>query len=642
MRLLRLSIFTRVIRLICLIALFIPWLAGQEREADIVLHNGKILTVDSSFSTAEAVAIGGQQFIAVGQNQDVLKLAGPDTLVVDLKGKTVIPGLIDTHQHIHNYSEGAYGEELRPETLRRYPVDWRGVRSKEDVLNQIRGLMDKYQFRPGQWIYFQNQLQFINVVDSDATVTQVSILYNELNRWELDKVTPNNPVALSLGIPDFNGFLVNSKAMDILWEKYGDFIKEYGRYWVDDSGRPDGHLEPPANRLLLQYLPDPAPEDVAPIYKKYLEELAATGVTTVSTRLPRYSKGAYTLLDLRGELTLRIGGGMQDYFGAVTDLANGLKPFADEMGSGGDKLWVTSLAPTAVDGASTRACTDQRRLTAFGVIDRWWPLGQCHTDNEFRGASGRAAPIQGNYFRDWVFASARDGVRFANTHVAGDRSVGNLLSMIEQIQQQMGPAATKGWAFDHCVLVNPADFQRAARLGVTFSCAPKYIEDVAPAAAESYGEEVVNTFLVPVKSMLDAGIKVVYEADRDVYEWHDLELLLTRKDRNGKVWGPQERVDKTTVLKMVTRWAAEYVLKPEKLGSIEPGKLADLVVLDRDYMTIPAEEVSAIRPQMTVFDGEIIYIHPKFSQEYNLRPRGALIATYEDLIARRTSRRPVF
>ena len=147
-----------------------------------------------------------------------------------------------------------------------------------------------------------NQLQFRR----GGSVEQVKILYDELNRWELDKVTPDNPVALSLGIPNFNGFLLNGKAMDIVMGKYGDFIQRYGRFWIDDAGRPDGHLEPPASRLLFQYLPDPSPEDVAPVYKKYLEELAATGITTVSTRLPRYSSEAYKLLELRGELTLRM------------------------------------------------------------------------------------------------------------------------------------------------------------------------------------------------------------------------------------------------------------------------------------------------------------------------------------------------
>ncbi len=148
---------------------------------------------------------------------------------------------------------------------------------------------------------------------------------------------------------------------------------------------------------------------------------------------------------------------------------------------------------------------------------------------------------------------------------------------------------------------------------------------------------MAHTFMSPVKSLLAAGAKVVFESDRNVYDWEDLELFMTRVDRQGKVWGPQERVDRITALKMITRWAAEYVLKEDKLGSIEPGKLADMVVLDRDYMTIPTEEVSEIQPQITVLDGKIIYVHPQFAEEYDFRPSDALVVTYEELQTRRTS-----
>jgi hypothetical protein len=273
-------------------------------------------------------------------------------------------------------------------------------------------------------------------------------------------------------------------------------------------------------------------------------------------------------------------------------------------------------------------------LNPFGIIDSWWPVGQCHTDSEFKGAAGKAAPISASYFQDWLLTSGQYGVRLANTHVAGDRSVANILGIMEQVQKKYG-SEVKSWAMDHCTLINPVDFPRAARLGVTFSCGPKYIVDVAPEAAKSYGDKVANTFVVPIQSMLDAGVKVVYESDRDSYSWEDIELLMTRKDKSGKVWGPQDRVDRATALKMATRWAAEYVLKPDKLGSIEPGKLADLVVLDRDYMAIPVEEVSEIKPQITIFDGKIIYVHQRFADEYNLRPSGAVVSTHEDLLKRR-------
>jgi len=608
--------------------LIAPGMHAQQ-TANIILHNGKVLTVDGNFTIAQAVAIRGNRIAAVGANAAVLGLAGPGATVIDLKGRTVIPGLIDTHQHIHNYAEGSYGATLTPEQLGVYPLDWRGVRTMQDVLNQVRGVMAKYQFRPGEWVYLNN-------VGAAESGELIKILYDELDRWNLATVTPNNPVALDLTIPDFNGYLVNDTGMSILLDRHGDFLRKYGRFWIDDAGRPDGHLEPPAARLLLQYLATPSPAVVAPIYKKYLEELAATGLTTVSTRLPAYSKESFALLRSQGQLTARIGGGIQDVFGNLpeADIDAGLRKYANIAGQGDDMMWVTSVAPTAIDGGGTRACTNEKRAGQLEVIDGWWPMGQCHTDQEFRGAAGRAGTIQANYFRDWVYASGRNNVRFANTHTAGDRSVKNMLDMIEQIQKEHGADATKNWALDHCRYVNPADLPQAARLGVFFSCAPKYIQRGA-SVAKGFNERMANTMIVPVGAMVKAGVKVAYEADRDNYTWDDLEILLTRKDEQGKVWGEQDKVDKATALRMITRWAAEYVLKGDKLGSLEAGKLADVVILDRDYMTIPDDDVSELRPQMTILDGKMIFLTPSFSAEQNLKPAGALISTYDELFARR-------
>ena len=94
-------------------------------------------------------------------------------------------------------------------------------------------------------------------------------------------------------------------------------------------------------------------------------------------------------------------------------------------------------------------------------------------------------------------------------------------------------------------------------------------------------------------------------------------------------------MDRPTALKMYTRWAADYALKGDQLGSTEPGKLAGLVVLDQDYLTVPGDDIGKLQPQLTLFDGRIVYVHPQFAQEYNLKPSGATIATYKDLIARR-------
>ena len=106
--------------------------------------------MDSNISTQEAVAVRGNHIAAVGRNQDVLSLAGPNTLVIDLKGRTIVPGLIDTHTHVHSYAERAYGGLLEKAQHANYRIDWRGVRNKDDVLNQIKTIMDRCQFAPGE------------------------------------------------------------------------------------------------------------------------------------------------------------------------------------------------------------------------------------------------------------------------------------------------------------------------------------------------------------------------------------------------------------------------------------------------------------------------------------------------------------
>ncbi len=480
--------------------------AAQEQKADIILHNGKIVTVDNNFSIAEAVATAGNKILAVGKNGDVLKLAGPNTQMIDLKGRTVTPGLIDSHRHMYSAAEQTYGGLWGPEDLHRYIVDWKGVSSKGDVLNEVKAIMAKYKFKPGQWIYFANALPFMGDIDTQGTIEQARILYDELNQWELDKVTPDNPAMMSLGIPDFNGLLLNKKAMDIIWPKYGDFIKKNGRFWIDSAGRPDGHMEPPANRIALAYSYDRAPEVLAAMYKKNMDENTSMGLTMIDSRMPKDSIAAYKLLQSKGELTFRVGVGEIEPFGNVTDLKN-MKQYAKEVGSGDDMIWITGVGPTAVDGVTSRACTDQKRTGTYTVIDSWFPMGQCHVDSEYRGSPKRSAAPSDNYFRNWVVASARDGVRFANVHVAGDRATGTLLNVVEQVQKQYGKDATKNWAFDHCDMVNPSDFKRLAATGITVSCYVMHSVNGSALIAQAYGEKVANTFPSPLKSLVDAGVK---------------------------------------------------------------------------------------------------------------------------------------
>jgi hypothetical protein len=367
------------------------------------------------------------------------------------------------------------------------------------------------------------------------------------------------------------------------------------------------------------------------------------GLTTLSAQMEDGYLKTYQWLDSQGQMTIRLAYGKATDFGTVGEgeMRARLQSLAKQMMTGTDKVWMISAAPSNVDGAGSRVCMSLPRQDTFGAIDGYYPMGQCNMDGEFSGAQGKTPRLGGNYYADWVLEMGRNGVGFANTHIAGDRSHTLLLNLVEQIQKEQGPAATRGWSFDHCIAINPEDFRRIAQLGIMMSCEAQFIDRYSPTAARSYGDEVANSWVVPVKSLINAGVKVVYEGSGPDYlggtVWGGLEIFQTRKDRNGKVWAPQERLNRTEALRTATRWAADYVLRGDKLGSIEPGKWADLLVLDKDYMTIPVEQVHTIRPQMTVFDGKVVFLTPSFSQEHNLKPAGAVVSTLADLQARRGS-----
>jgi len=226
--------------------------SGQ--PADVIFHNGKVLTVNQSFSIAEAIAVRGNQIVAVGTNQQVMALSGPSTRVFDSKGKTVIPGKINTHVHLNDDAETNYGGMIGYDKMLVFPINWSAVRSVDDVVSQIRLTIEKYQIKPGEWVFFASR-------GSGMTAESARIMLGELTGWDLDRGAPNNPVVMAMNWPNYNGLLVSNKAIQILWAENGDYIRKYGRFWIDSAGRPDGHLEQPANRLALDKTPKPRPED---------------------------------------------------------------------------------------------------------------------------------------------------------------------------------------------------------------------------------------------------------------------------------------------------------------------------------------------------------------------------------------------
>ncbi len=599
-----------------------------QQTAHIIFYNGEILTVNSNFSTAQAVAVRGNRITAVGTNDEVLRLAGSNTLRIDLKGRTMTPGLINTHVHLEGL--GSYLSEIPISRRTEFPVNFRLVKSKEDVIRQIQDIIAAAKVPVGKWLYFSTNPQ---------GPSHARLIFNELNASELDRAAPNNPIILSVGMPKTNIHMASGKAIALVRRKYPGFMEKYGRYWVDAMGNPRGVVESPSSQIAWEddeFALFPAPEDAGPLYKKLLEEnYSSLGVTTISGGMNTGVIRAYQWLGSRGELPVRYGYGAMAAFSPDADISR------FRVGEGTDDVWITSVTARAVDGAGGRMCISLERdseavaageggegsLMGLGVSPEWFPRGQCNLDIEYAGST-RGAPLQANYFREWYNRVGQSGSRAANHHVSGNDSYDRVVSIWERIDAA-NPGAVKGWALDHCTLIDPQLIPRVAKLGVMWSCEPLGEGNRPAYMATAFGEDTIQKYVAPIKTMLDNGINVSLEGS-----WREIELLITRKD-GGRVWGPDQRLDRRTALRIATQNGANYVLKGDTLGSIEPGKMADLVVIDRDYMSLPEEDISEIRPLLTMMGGRFVFLHTDFADEHSLRPAGAAISTYEDLQARR-------
>jgi hypothetical protein len=207
----------------------------------------------------------------------------------------------------------------------------------------------------------------------------------------------------------------------------------------------------------------------------------------------------------------------------------------------------------------------------------------------------------------------RYGYRIAGVHTFGDKAYLMMLDALEQANQESS-ILDQRFSLDHANMVSPEVIERAARLGVTWSVQPLglYRGSVAN-VSRMYGEEVAHRWMKPIKSLIDSGMRVTYGADvhddPDRHPMFGLEVMVTRKSRDGRVFGPREKIDRSNGLLMMTRWGAYYVLREKELGSLEAGKLADLVVLDKNPLdrNIPDEDLSEITVVATIIGGEVVY-----------------------------------
>lgn len=549
--------------------------------ADIVLYNGQVLTVDDDFSIAEAVAIRDGKFLALGSDQRIRALAGPNTRQIDLRGKSVVPGFIDTHNHYNGYAERG----LIPRVIFQNRAQW---------VKDIKKLVDAAQ--PGEWVILRSGRN----VDQPWAESSFG-----MTKEDLDPISPNNPVFVWTSPPG-NDATINSYALRIaeMPPDISGLIKD------PDTGEPTGFLTSEAyGRVFYEMLPWPDLEKLVPLYIATQRKFNTQGKTTVGARFTPYSISVLKMIWERGQASLRMRV-FHEFARTAYRPEAIIKRVGDLNGLGDDWLKVGAANIGNPDGAAGagRAWTRKPKLPAMN-----------HSPDPTQPDYGYVPYYQDRQGSDWktIPILSRYGWRILGIHTAGDRSVDELLAAYEEANREKSIVGFRH-GVDHSLMILPEHIEAAKRLGLVFG-AEENMAERAESISRVYGaDEVVK--MSPIRTIIDAGLIVGMEGlfntgtDDDGNErtpmWY-IETFVRRADiKTGRIWNPDERVTREQALRMSTIWGAYYLGDETTLGSIEPGKLADLVILDGDYMAVPEDKLSDLKTLMTVIDGRIFYEVP--------------------------------
>jgi len=543
----------------------VPGPKGSE-AADLVLYNGKILTVDGNFSIAQAVAIRGERFVAVGSNESVRAMAGSGTRQIDLRGRTVIPGLIDGH--LHNAGGGP-------------GVDLSKARSIAELLAAVEARAKRTP--AGEPIL------------SNADWHEAQLHEKRLpHRTELDRVAPRNPVVLIRGGHEF---ILNSAAFE-RWRITRDTKNppggEIGR---DPDGNLNGELVDTARGLVKLPPPPKLTPEAIEAQMKLLNSVGLTGI-----RIPGgFQFGPDILTPYRmfqqlrreGRLTMRVNYLMRIYdFSSVEKVRATIQSWNVRPDEGDEWLRIGGMK-TLVDGGFEGGHMREPYAEPYG------------RGGKFRGIE--VVPPK-NYI-PVVQELNRLGWRVA-THAVGDAAVDEVLAAYAAADRDRSIKG-KRWTIEHFFIARPDHFPRVKALGIAVS-AQDHLYLAAPSMAKYWGRARAE-HVTPVRTFLDQGLLVGGGTDSPVIPYNpfwSMYHFITRDTISDGVYGADQAITREDALKLYTINNAKITFEDNAKGSIEKGKLADLVVLSADYLEVPVKQVEALKALATMVGGRFVYEDP--------------------------------
>jgi predicted amidohydrolase YtcJ len=532
-------------------------------EADLALLNGKIVTVDANNSIVEAVAVKGNRIVATGQTSEISRLVGDGTEVIDLRGKTVLPGLIDTHTHPNAAA------------VRLYEINCRSppVRSISQILEMVAE--KAYELGPDRWIQGANY--------NDIKLEE----RRHITRWELDEAAPENPVFINKETGHL--YVVNSKALELAGIARDTPDPPGGSIDRGADGKATGLLYETAGSLVSNMMPPYSVDEIAEGLRKVWRQFSEWGITTThDASAHRDAIRAYQRLLSEGVRQVRTLLMVSARRPDGTDPLRSMIDLGIESGYGDDWLRVMSLkimGDGSGSGGSAAVYTPQHR----GMKD----LGLMTTSPE--------------EIERLTIGAHMAGLR-VSIHSIGDRGIDIALDAIEKAQS-LKPVPGMRHRIEHNSVCTPRQLERIKALGVAPSSSIGYMYGIGGDYVENFGPERIR-WLHPHRTMQERGIVAGGNNDYPVTDYSPMVQIyeaVVRKTRTGRSVSPEEAIGVLDAIKVYT-WNGAYLGNEEDIkGSIEPGKLADMVVLDRDILEVPLEEIKDINVLTTIVDGRIVY-----------------------------------
>jgi len=532
---------------------------SQSQVPDVVFVGGKIWTADKARPNAEALAVLNGRIIAVGSSSEIKKLAGVGTKVVDLKGKRVLPGFIDNHTH---FMSGGF--QLQS-------VDLRYAKSEAEFAALIKARAEK---RPSRWVtggdwdhdnWPGGNLPTKELIDRYTPQTPVFV-----NRYDGHMALANSYVLKLAGIdnttPDPQG---------------GTIVRD------KKTGEPTGVLKDAAMNLVYRHVPDPSEEEMLEAARLALAEARKFGVTSIQDVSSGGDIRVYQILRDKGELTsrfhCRVPLSQWDNLAAV-----GIKvPFGDEwirMGSLKEFADGSLGSSTALFFQPFTSDPGTRGLAMDVVLD------------------GR--------LEKWATAADKAGLQLS-IHAIGDSANSLMLDLFEKLTKT-NPQWDRRFRIEHAQHIAPKDFARFAKLGVIASVQPYHAIDDGRWAEKRIGHERCKA-TYPFRTFLDKGVKMCFGSDWTVGPLSPIlgiYAAVTRRTTDGanpNGWFPEQKITVGEAIESYTINCAYAAFEEHDKGSITTGKMADLVVLSDDILTIDPVKIEKVEVEMTVVGGKVVF-----------------------------------